>query len=69
MGDFMDKNKVYELPSNALLTAQQAADYPNIKVESLYNMVQKGKLLPRRLGEGKKARLRFTKTELEKLMV
>lgn len=64
----MDTNRIYELPGNALLTAKEAAAFLSIRVESLYNMVHKGKILPRRLGEGKKARLRFVKADLESLM-
>ncbi len=62
------KKTVFDLPSNYLMTSKQAARFLNIKIQSLYNMVHQGKILPRKLGDSTKGRLRFVKSDLEKVL-
>ena len=65
----MDTHKtVNDLPANYILNSKQAAELLNIKVRTLYNMVNTGRIRPYKLGSGKKPHLRFIKSDVEKIL-
>lgn len=50
------------------LVPQEAADYLRINRATIYNLVFQGKLKPIRKGSGRRARLLFLKSELDRYL-
>lgn len=50
------------------MTVKQASEYISVSTACIYNLVWNQKLKPYKLGGGKRPRLRFTKSQLDKFL-